>query len=371
MIRDSDRVTSFQMFILIVSAINAVEILILPRSLAETVGPDGWAVLIGGHTLSAVAVLIIAKLGLLYPDETIVEYAPKILGKLLGGLVAIAPAILWWLIAARIVRQFADFIQLILPQTPIETIIITMLLVTAYIARHGIEPIARVNEIVFPIFLSLVGLLVSGALFQCDFRNLLPLLNTSPKKLAIEIVNTSFGLEGQGIMIMLLPFMAFPKKAYQVALGALACNLGIRLSLFVVTIGLFGVELVKTLVWPIEELTRSLSIGGTVVSRFDSIFTALWVAVALTSILIFHYLSSLTLSRVMKFREPSITMLPLVPLLFLTALAPDSIVMTEELSGFLAGITGVYTFTVPPLLLLVSYVRGTHKTTEKRRVEEH
>lgn len=368
MIRDSDRITSFQMFILIVSAINAIGILALPRDFAISVGPDGWAALIGGHILSAIAIFIIVKLGLMYPDETFVEYTPKILGKFLAIPLVFGLAVFWALTAARIGRQFADFIQLILPQTPIETIIITMLLVSAYIVRHGIEPIARVNEILFPVFITLLGLLILGALFEFDFSNLLPFLHSSPKKLAMESINTTFGLEGQETIIMLLPFMAIPKKAYRAAFGALAFNLALRLALFVVCIGIFGVQLVKSLVWPVEELTRSITIGGTVLSRFDSIFIALWVTVTFTSIIIFHYLSSLTLSRLMKFREPLITVLPLVPVMFFAALIPESIVATEDLTGYLSIFIGIFTFTVPPLLLVLSFIRGTHKNKEEERL---
>jgi spore germination protein (amino acid permease) len=159
MLKNNDRISSLQMFIIIVSTINAMEVIILPRSLALDVGPDGWVPLIAGHVFSAVALFFIIKLGLLFPDETLAEYAPKILGKILGIPIALFAGVFWMLLAARVVRQFADFIQLILPQVPIEGIILSMLLVAAYIARHGIEPITRTLEILFPIFIGMVAVL--------------------------------------------------------------------------------------------------------------------------------------------------------------------------------------------------------------------
>ena len=370
MLKDSDRITALQMFIIIVSAINAIEVIILPRALALSVGQDGWIVLIGGHLLSAIAVFFIVKLGLLYPHETFAEYTPKILGRFLGIPIVAAAAIFWVLICARILRQFADFIQLILPQTPIEVIILTVLLVAGYIVRHGIEPIARTIEILFPVFISILGLLVLGSLIEVDLMRLLPILDASPKILALESIKTSFGLEGQEILLMLLPFMAIPEKAYRAVYGALACNLVLRLALFIAVIGFFGVELAKTLVWPVEELSRSLTIGGTFIGRFDSFLISLWVTVAFTSILVFLFLASLTVSRIMKFREQSITVLPLIPLIFIAALLPDSIVTTEEWSDYLSNVWGVFIFTIPPLLLLISYIRGTHKKNSRERLKE-
>lgn len=365
MLKNDDRITSLQAFILIVSTINAIEVLILPRDLGQSVGPDGWAALIGGHLLSAVGVFFIIKLGLLYPEDTFVEYAQKIAGRFLGIFLAIFAGSMWVVICARIVRQFADFIQLILPQTPIETVILTMLLVAAYLARHGIEPIARTVEILFPIFTGILGFLVLASLTEFDYSNLLPILDSSPKDLALESIKTSLGLEGQAILLMLLPFLAIPQNGYKVMYGALAFNLGLRLSLFVTTIGFFGVELAKILVWPVEELSRSL---GVAFGRLDSVFTALWVTVAFTSILMYYYLSSLTFSRILKFREQSIMLLPLAAVIFVIALIPESLVAVEELSDIVSWFWGPFILTVPPLLLLVSYIRGTHKKKNEKRM---
>lgn len=370
MLKNKDRITSLQMFVIIVSTINAIEVLKLPRDLSLDVGPDGWLVLIGGHLISAVGVFFIIKLGLLYPDETFADYTPKILGRFLGNPVVMIAVFFWISLTARIVREFADFIQLILPQTPIEAIILSMLLVAAYTTRHGIEPIARTMDILFPIFIGLLALLVFSVLIDVDFSNLLPLFHSDPKALALSSVETSVGLEGQEISLMLLPFMAMPQKAYKAVYGALACNLALRIILFVVTIGIFGAELVKTLVWPVEELSRSIAFSGGGFGRLDSLFTALWVTVAFTSLIVFLYCASLAFSRVMKFREQSLTVLPFLPVIFILSLVPESIVATETISDYLSWGWGVFTFTVPPLLLLISYLRGTHRNKGQERLRE-
>lgn len=368
MLKDADRITSLEMFILIFSSINAVEVMIVPRTLAEALGTDGWIALFGGHLIAAVVMFFIVKLGLLFPNETMAEYAPKILGRYLGIPLLMIAALSWCLLTARIVRQFADFMELILPQTPIEVIIITILYVVARVARHGIEPIARVLEILFPLFVGILGLLIIIAAFQIDLSNLLPIFQASPKELALESLKTFLGLEGQEILLMLLPFMAVPKNAYKVAYGALASNLVLRLTLFVVTIATFGTDLIKELVWPVEELSRGFP--GGMFGRLDSVFIALWVTVAFTSILVFYYLSSLTFSRVMKFREPSMTVLPLLPLIFFLTLVPANVAASEELSGYFSWFWGGYTLTVPILLLVVTHIRGIHLQKNQERERE-
>ncbi len=335
--------------------------------MASGLGPDGWMALIGGHIIAAVVMFFVVKLGLLFPDETLVEYAPRILGKYIGIPIVLIASLAWCVITARIVRQFADFMELLLPQTSLGVIILTMLLVVAYIVRHGIEPIARVLEILFPVFISVLGLLIVIATFQMDLSNLLPAFQSSPKEVAVESFSTFLGLEGQEVLLMLLPFMAVPKGAYKVAYGALASNLILRVALFVVTISIFGVDLVKEIVWPIEELSRSLDFAGI---RLDSLFVALWVTVAFTSILVFYYLASLTFSRVMKFREPSMTVFPLLPVIYILAFLSANVATTELLSEYFSWFWGGYVLTVPILLLVVTYIRGTHLQKNQERERE-
>jgi spore germination protein len=361
MIKDNDRISTWQTFVIIISAINAIEVIIFPRQLAATVGPDGWLPLIGGHLIGAMGLFFIISLGRLYPEETFADYTPKILGNFFGVMVVLLAVSFWLLTTARITRQFADFMRLILDQTPIEVIIISILLVAAYIARHGLEPIARVVEILFPIFVGLVGLLIIIVAPGGDYTNLRPFLNTDIKSLISSTIDTALGIEGEEIIIMLLPFMVMKRDAFKVGFGALGLNMVLRLIIFVVTIAVFGVELTKSFVWPLEELGRSVAFPGQFFGRLDAFFIALWVTAAFTSILIFYYLASLAFSRLLKFREHTPAVLPFLPIIFILSLVPNNIVEVEKFSNMISWVFGILVFVIPPFLILISYLRGTYK----------
>ena len=58
--------------------------------------------------------------------------------------------LLWTLISARIIRVFADVLKLfVFPRTPIEIIMLMMLLLSLYVVRNGLEPWPDA-EILFP-----------------------------------------------------------------------------------------------------------------------------------------------------------------------------------------------------------------------------
>ena len=362
MIKNDDRVSTWQMFIISISAMNAIEVLIFPRELAIDVGPDGWIPLLGGHLAAAVGLLVIIKLGLMYPEETFADYTPRIVGRYLGfGFVSLA-VVFWILVTARITREFGDFIKMgILNDTPIEIIILALLVVSVYLVRHGIEPIARALEILFPIFMAIFGFLFVLVFTEADFSNLRPFFQSDIPSLAMASLDTAIGLEGKEVIIMLLPFMAVSKDAYKASFGALGLNLVLRLVLFAMTIAAFGTELTKTLVYPVQALSASPTIPGAFFGRLDVIFISLWVTIAFSSVVVFYYLAALALSRLLKFREHSFMVLPYLPVIFLLSLIPQNVVQIEEFSDVVSLLFGTLAYGIPLVLLITSYIRGTHK----------
>ncbi|NLK01210.1 MAG: endospore germination permease [Clostridia bacterium] len=365
MIKDNDRISSWQVFIIIISTINAVEILSSPRRLVTFAGPDGWLLVIGGHLLGALGLFFIIKLGLLYPKDTLVEYSQKIVGRFFGSLVAVLAILFWLLTTAKTTRQFAEFTHLILHETPIEVIIISLLVVVAYIARHGLEPIARMLEILFPIFIAILALLFFSAAPKGDYTNLLPFLNTDVKSLIHGTIDNSLGMEGQESLVMLLPFMMASKDAYKAGFAAIGLDMLLRIAAFIVVIAVLGEHLTKVFLWPLEEIGRFLFSPGEFFGRLDAFFTALWVTVAFSAVLVYYYLVSLTLSRLLKFREHTPLVFPLLPVIFILSLIPSNVFEVERASSMISWVFGILAFTVPPLLLLISYIRGTHKKSGK------
>ncbi|NLO89249.1 MAG: endospore germination permease [Clostridia bacterium] len=365
MIRSNDRITTWQMFILLISAINAIEVLIFPRQLATEVGPDGWISLIGGHLLAAISLFFIIKLGLLFPNETFAEYTPRIAGNIFGTFFVLLAASYWILITARILRQFGDFIILILDRTPIEILILSKLVLAAFIVRYGVEVIARICEILFPLFICLIFVLTMVAVPEMDFSNFQPVLSSDFKSLSYSIINTALGLEGKEIFSMLIPFMIVQVNAFKVGYAAIGLNLVLRLMIFIATIAVFGVDITKIFIWPAEELGRIVAAPGQFFGRLDALLIGLWVTVTFSSVIIYYYLASLTLSHLLKFREHSIMVFPLFPVIFLLSLVPKNILETDQFSYYTSFIFGALVYVIPPLLILISYIRGTHKKRPK------
>ncbi|MDD4518852.1 MAG: hypothetical protein PHH90_10220, partial [Limnochordia bacterium] len=63
MLEDNDRISTWQVALMLFLGANATEVLKLPRTLMQEVGPAGWLSLIVSHFAVFVPILIMIKLG--------------------------------------------------------------------------------------------------------------------------------------------------------------------------------------------------------------------------------------------------------------------------------------------------------------------
>jgi spore germination protein len=149
LLRDNDRITPFELTVLMVIVTLEMGITTFPRTMTEKVGTESWLLPFPGFLFSLLAIYFIVRLSKLFPGKTFIEYSQDIVGPIIGKLLVAIVIAFWMSTSARILRQFADVMKVnLLFRTPIEIIIFSMLLFAAYPARHGIEPMARMAIII-------------------------------------------------------------------------------------------------------------------------------------------------------------------------------------------------------------------------------
>ncbi|MGG6312730.1 GerAB/ArcD/ProY family transporter [Paenibacillus macerans] len=148
--------------------------------LASEAKHDAWisvgiAMLLGMAMLLLVTMPIQAKA----PHSDLIEILNRYFGKYLGFAVGLAFIGYFIYKSVRNVREFGDLVILyMLPGTPLDVVMIVLLLVGAYAIYHGIEVFFRVGQLVLP-WLLLIYILLFSLLFVSglvDFKRLLPLL---------------------------------------------------------------------------------------------------------------------------------------------------------------------------------------------------
>ena len=260
-----DRITTSQAVVIIVNYILGTGILTLPRASVEKVKtPDVWLSVILGGILAMVSGVIMVKLTQGFPEKTFYQYSQEIVGKWIGRLLSFLIIGYFLTTSAFQIRSMAEVISF-------------FLWIGLYLIMSGINSIARMFEIIFPItvFIFLVISFMSIGIFEID--NLRPVLGFGIKPVLDGIKTTSLAYTGPEIMLILLVFMEQRKKAVKAILVGISIPLVFYVITVVMVIGALSIDGVVTRTWPTIDLMRSFEISGLIFERFESLLLVIWI----------------------------------------------------------------------------------------------
>ena len=290
MIRNNDIVSPYQIAMIIIMTVISVGVFSIAADAADAAGPDGWLAVAVTGVISLLGVLILVSLSSKFPGKTFAEYSQEVLGTIPGKTLTAMFSIYLMLTIAYQIRAFTEAVKMfLLFRTPTEVIMLSLILVGTYVVRGGVECIARINELVFPIlFIPFFAILIFG-IPTIDFSNLRPMLQTPPGKILSAIPTLAFSFGGIEIVSFYAGFMKDPKKAYKPAIIAVAF---VTLFLIMITafcIAAFGAETTTRFLWPLIALIRRISLPGIFIERLDGVILSIWILEVLVKI-VYDYL---------------------------------------------------------------------------------
>ncbi|MFF2589728.1 spore germination protein [Peribacillus butanolivorans] len=358
-VHPKDRITTAQATVILINFILGTGILTLPRASAEKVKtPDIWITVILGGLISMIAGVIIVKLSQQFPEKTFYQYIQEIVGKWVGKLLSLLIICYFITICGFHARSLAEVTSyFLLEGTPFWAIMMPFMWISLYLIRGGINPIARLFEIILPIavILFLLVAFMSFKIFEID--NLRPVLGLGSIPVLKGVKATALSFTGPEIMLLLLPFMKQPNKAVKVVLVGVFIPLIFYVITVVMVIGALSVDGVVTRTWPTLDLIRSFEVSGLIFERFESLLLVIWIMKMFTCFTVGYYAASLGLSQLFK-KNIQPFMYGLLPLIYIISMTPKNINDAFKL-GDMIGNIALFLFGVLPLLLLIiSRVKG-------------
>ncbi|MED4584438.1 spore germination protein [Brevibacillus choshinensis] len=345
--------TTSQAAVIVINLTLGSGILTLPRSSVEKVHtPDVWITVILGGLIAMLAGVIIVKLCQRFPQKTFFEYVLDIAGKWLGTVFGLLIICYFLMTAALQVRTMTEVTTFyLLEGTPSWAIMMAFMWVSFYLVTGGIQPIARLYEIILPItvlFFLLVSFL-SLKIFEIDY--LRPVLGLGIQPVFAGLKTTALTYTGFEIMLILCAFMKTPNKATKAVLVGISLPLVFYLITVVIVVGAFSIDGVVTRTWPTIDLIRSFEMTGILFERFESLLLVLWIMQIFSSFSIAYYAASLGLSQIFgqKIRR---FQYGLLPLLYIIAMTPKDLNQVFAL-GNMVGNAALFLFGVLPLFLLI------------------
>lgn len=237
---------------------------------------DAWAAaIIGGVAFIGIA-WAIARLGMSYHRLTVVDYSKRLLGPVVGTAVSLAFVWIYLMIGATDLRVFGELVKAaFIPNTPIMLVIVAMAATFTVVAALGLESIARMADMLFPVFLAFVVLTLAGAMGHSDLRNLQPMLASGAKPV-ISSTWTLVGISAQwAVVSMLVPSLTQPERAASASMLAAATTTIVAALAVAVIVGVLGPGLGSESLFPFLKMARSINLTQ-LLQRMEALGVAAW-----------------------------------------------------------------------------------------------
>lgn len=367
MFSNNQQISFRQLQILLILDLFGTTVITLPRRTAEYANQDGWVIAIGLAILLIIYSFILSTLGDMFKNESIVEYGKRLLPKFIYYIV-IAGLILKLLIGTAMeLRIFSEIVtDNLLYNTPVEVLILTLLLTTSYIARKGIEARARLGEIlIFLMFIPLIFILFAVAI-QPNFDNLLPALKTPPKAIIKGIGGLGFSFHGLEFLLLVYPFLRNKSQSKKPIIEGIVV-LGILIfAITIITITRFGADDVKRQIWPVLQLMQGISLPGSFLERQDAFIISFWILSVFMLVSAGLNFLSIIFARIVKSDYTYHFVIPMIPILYIIALLPKNVVQTYAIMEFAQKYFGMAYFLIIPLtLIVIAKLKGEGAKNEK------
>ncbi|MEK4508466.1 GerAB/ArcD/ProY family transporter [Paenibacillus sp. FSL K6-2524] len=351
-------ITTIQVVAVIVSTIIGIGILSFPRYMVEAAESAAPLVAASGIIIAFLSCWFTASVCRKFPDENLFVFSRRLLGTGIADFFSVLILLFFAISTGITIRQFGEVcITVVFRKTPIEAVILIMLLMTALSIRRNIIKFTYIHSFYLPFILLSILSITLIAMKNVDLLNLLPLTGNYPSlsSLSKGMFYSASLYQGTFILILLVPLMKKPKQVLKAGSIALVFIGVIYMLIVIVSLGLFGAQETKLLFYPTLETARSISIGSGLLERFDAIFIIVWVVSVFTSLFTNYYLTAYSFREITRFKDHRLISNFLLPFIFVVSLLPRDVYQVNNIASTTAHI-GLVLLTFYPLLLWLTAI---------------
>lgn len=351
-----EMIANRQLIFIIIQITVGTGILSLPRQVASISQQDSCLAILLGASYWIVSIFFFYALGSKFPNKTIIEYSKTILGSTLGRLIGFSYVFYSIIITAVSARVFVMIITTyILPKTPVLINLSLIIITCLYLISKGLKTMARLDEFLF-FALAPAYLIMIPTIFKSNWWHFRPILDIGVKKIFHGSLATTYSFLGAEILLLIFPYIKEKKKILRSSLIGLGIITLTYLYVVIITLGYFGSETVQYILWPTINLLKAIKIPF--FGRLEFFLISLWIAIAFTSLASFYYIASYSCTQFFALQNKMYSSFLLIPIIYALFFIPENIIEVYDYTRIISQISTVLLFIIPPLLLLITKLRG-------------
>ncbi len=330
---------------LVIALIFATAMIYLPNFLTVKAEQSAWLAPWLGLPLSVGLAYVVVNLHRRYPGRTLIEYAPEILGKVLGKTVG--ALYVWWFfhVAATVIQEHSLFLDsTILIATPGAVFYGSLALLAVYILWRGLPVLLQLNQLLLPLILVFMLGVVLLVAPEMEPGNLKPIISHAGLPGLLDASVSSAGWLAEVVVLgMFLPYVKpGVRLTREIALGLVIATFSVSF-LIAGIIAVFNAGEAARLQLPLYSLIRFVSVGD-FLNRLDVLAIPLWVVAVTVKFGLWFFAGVLGLSQLAGLKT-SKGLLP-AAVFFVVALSTLLYDNIAQMTTFLAEVLPLY-FLVP------------------------
>ncbi len=352
-------ISAWQLAIIVFVTCVGAQIMLTPREFIEKAGHGAWlSVLIGG-VLFYGAVCLMLILAKQYPDDTLVEYAPRLFGKVGGSIVVYWFNMLFFLQVIQIFYGMGKVISFYMfDRTPPEVIILALLALCTYCALQDFGTLLRIQQFMFFVAYSILILVWMTSMLNFQPEYLLPLWPVNIKAVINGGIFSWNMYAGYECVLLLMPLVYQQVKLsslVKIIGGSFGCLSLLFLLIIVIIIGVMSVEGAKNLLYPALVVIRSVELPGTFIERLENYLLITWIPVVFDTLAAMMFFMGEVCMRHWHHADHRPWVLLLVPMIYVGSILLDNQQLYDMVSKFTLWIGLGFSFAVVPIALSLSW----------------
>ncbi len=331
-----------------------------PAIVASYGRENSWISVLIASMIGILVVLMYIQIFKLDRNKDIFQLLEKLLGKWLGKFISFLFVLYVFYVVIGNLRAMGDFIIThILVETPLEVMILLILITCLIGVRMGIEVISRTSEVFFPYVAIAIFLLIAMVFKEAEVTKIQPILQTNiGGMLAGAVPLIGYPFFELIILLSLMKDVNKPEKAKKAFIIGVTIGGFLLTSITLMCLLVLGVDLTVRNTYPTYVLGKKISIAD-FVERVEVIVAIIWFFTIFFKIMTIFYVLSVGVSRILNLKSYKTVTVPIAYfiIVFAVVLAPNVVYTSQFITGTWIPLSATFGLVLPIILLVVGLLK--------------
>ncbi|KZL89545.1 GerAB/ArcD/ProY family transporter [Clostridium magnum] len=356
-------ITPSQLTLILVGSMIGIGVLTLPLGVIKDAKQDGWMSSILGTVYAMYFILLAQYMHKKFPEQNILILSEKYCGKFLGTIFNLIFLMFFLLLLTEAAAGGANMLMIYMtPFLSRQKILITMLLIPAFVAYKGIKTVARMNEVIFYSTL-IVFFIPIAALKEGSILNIMPVFGSGIINIIKSTKETMLSYNGVEILLLIYPFFKDNKKIKKCGIVSTVITSIIYTWFVFSAIFYLGIDIIPKFLWPIITVTEAVTIP--IINSFRYIFMSLWTLIIFRLSSNSYYTFTFGLNQISKSVSRKSFVLLMYPLIFYLSTLYQNPTIRRSFVDKIIPIYSLYNVIYVGIIALLITIRKGEKCEEK------